>query len=394
MNDRQIDALQLLRRTREDGIDPSDDDLARGLARLEQEIAASGEPRTAPTGTPAPRRRRRRRAALLAGAGIIAAGAFAGVTLVLTPSPVLGPIAAPDPHAQAVAMLERAADEALGAGAELQAGQFLRVGIRSEGISSQWDARTMGRGAPVALVRSVTDTAWYYPADENGSQISRDSRPYGHEVVYPTGDSESERAVRDEVAAANATVAADPEAPEVSEHEWNPADMATRHEVPANPAELRESIAEQARVMLAERPGQTEEGLALELTMGYAAEPSQPRGVRAAALRLLSESPRVVAEGFAGYTAPAQVGAGESGLSIAAGMSVSIRMSLPGAGAGTIEVDERLIFDADTARLIGTRTTLAVPSDEYPGFPVGAVISATSRTASVVDWLPEVEDWE
>lgn len=176
MNDRQIDALQLLRRTREDGIDPSDDDLARGLARLEQEIAASGEPRTAPTGTPAPRRRRRRRAALLAGAGIIAAGAFAGVTLVLTPSPVLGPIAAPDPHAQAVAMLERAADEALGAGAELQAGQFLRVGIRSEGISSQWDARTMGRGAPVALVRSVTDTAWYYRPTRTGvrSRATRD----------------------------------------------------------------------------------------------------------------------------------------------------------------------------------------------------------------------------
>ena len=291
-------------------------------------------------------------------------------------------------------MLERAADEAAGADAELQAGQFLRVGIRSEGISSRWDTRTMDGGTPVALVRSVTDTAWYYPADERASGISRDSKPYGHQVVFPTGESEAERAVRDEVAASNAFVAADPEAPEVSEHEWDPADMTTREGASADPAELRESIAEQARAMLAERSGQTEGGLALELTMGYAAEPSQPREVRAAALRLLSESPRVVAEEFAGYEAPAQIGVGDSALSIGPGMSVSIEMSLPGVVGGAIQVEERLIFDVETARLIGTRTTLAAPSDEYPGFPVGAVISATSSTVSVVDGLPEIETWD
>lgn len=401
MNEFETDEVRLLRQTRGASTEPSDESMSLGRARLERqirdhaaEVAPGGRRASAAQFGRARRAGGRTRGALWIGAGVVAVGALVGAVIVATPAPVLGPIAVEDPHAQAVELLERAADQVLVGHDDLQSGQFLKVVSRSEGISSQWDTGTMDKGVPTALIRGVNYDAWYYPADEQATPLNRRSGEFDNLILYPTGDSKVERQLRNSITQDLEVVAKDPEAPDFFEQEWDPNVFADHGTLPSESSELRAFILADASDLPPEMPAQSDEKQVLSAAMGYVANPSLPREVRAAAFRLIAEEADMSASAFNGYEAPVRKNPDASSISISPGTLISFDIQLAGIVEEATTYTQELIFDEQSAQLLGTRMILAAPSKEFPGIPVGTVVGATSFTTSIVDEIPEAETWE
>ena len=404
MNEFETDELNLVRQTRGATTEPNDESMTLGRARLERQIrdraaeaAPGGRRASAAQFGRAKRAGRRTRGALWVGAGVVAVGALVGAVIVATPAPVLGPIAVEDSNAQAVELLERAADQVLVGKEDLQSGQYLKVVARDEGISSQWDTRTTDEGVPTALIRGVTHHTWYYSADAETLPIYRSSREFDNLILYPTGDSEAEQLLRESITKDLEIVANDPEAPDFFEQEVNLNEIGANGEKgtpPSDPSELRSFILSDELESPSEIPVQSDKKRVLSTAVAYVTNFSMPREVRAAAFRLIAEESNMSATSFNGHDAPALNRSDASSISISPGTSISFEIQLAGIVEEATTYSEELIFDEQSAQLLGTRMILAAPSKEFPGMPVGTVVGATSFTTSIVDEIPEVETWK
>ena len=391
MNTLQHDELSSVRRARErvGDVAPSGDDVVRGLARFERDLAQSvaGTVKS-PTRV---RARSRRRRMTWAGIGVIAAGAVAGVAIVATPAPVLGPIAPADTSAQAAELLGRAADQALAADAELAPGQYLRVASRSEGLGSSWNVNDyVNEGEPAALVKSQMEVAMYLPADHDAPYTVRQSADYGRQLVYPLGG-HLERQVREEFAVVDDAVtgpSADPAPRAENDDTWPRGAAEGRSQAPTDVDGLRAYVLEEARQRETDEIPVTSEKRAIAYgAWSIAADQSLPGDLRAAAYRLLATDSDLEVTYFAGYDASREwASPKDSTISIGAGTSVSIHV-LP-------DVITQLIFDDATGRLIGTRDVLERVSREYPGFAPGDVIGASVIHTTIVDEIPDTENWD
>lgn len=114
---------------------------------------------------------------------------------------------------------------------------------------------------------------------------------------------------------------------------------------------------------------------------GIVSDQLMPRELRSACLRLLTKMPGVTAET---YTPSSQ--SSFSGL-------------LSGRAATFVNTGERdgeshqLVFDAETADLLGSQAVLTERKDLYPGLEPGTVVYQQSMTTTVVDSVPETETW-
>ncbi|WP_156316705.1 hypothetical protein [Leucobacter japonicus] len=390
-NAMQHDELSSVRRARErvGGVEPGDDDLVRGFARFERDLARSlsGDVESSTR----VRARARRKRTTWAGIGVIAAGAIAGVTLVATPAPVFGPIAPADTSAQAAELLGRAADQALAADAELAPGQYLRVASRSEGIGSSWNVNDyVNEGEPAALVKSQMEVATYLPADHDAPYTVRQSADYGRQLVYPLGG-DLERQVREEFAVVDDAVtgpSAEPAPGAENDDTWPRGVEAGRSQAPTDVDGLRAYVLGEARQREnGDSPISSEQRAIAYGAWSIVADQSLPGELRAAAYRLLATDSELEVTYFAGYDATQEWNSpADSTISIGAGTSVSIRV-LP-------DVVTQLIFDDATGRLIGTRDVLERVSREYPGFVPGDVIGASEISTTVVEGIPDTENWD
>lgn len=402
MNEFETDELRLLRHTRGATTEPSDESMALGRALLERQIrdrageVAPGERRASDAQLGRARRvrwdRPRTRGALWVGAGVVAVGALVGAVIVATPAPVLGPIAVEDPHAQAVELLERAADQTLLGQEDLQSGQYLRVVSLDEGMSSSWDVADLETGEPNALIRGVFYAAHYFSADDSAPFTMRQTVDFGHQVMYPVDDLPAKmKALEEEGIVEDPDAAFAKPSPELeySEDTWDLELEGDRASAPTEVDALRKYILEEADAFAAEygMPTKSDERKVAEGAFGYAYDQSMPKELRAAALRLLAKDANVHASWFKGYEPDrTSKDVRDSTVPLQAGTMISIQIM--------DDINTQMIFDEETLRVTGVRSVIASPSREYPGFPVGSVVGATSITTSIVDEIPEVETWE
>ncbi|WP_449279827.1 hypothetical protein [Leucobacter sp. GX0328] len=372
------DELRLIRSARSGAeTEMSDDEFARGLAAFERTIEASSQG-SHRAGSQARRSRRRRRGLIWTGAGVVAVGALAGVALVATPAPVLSPVLGPatpkESHAEAVELLQRAADEALADGTELQPGQYLKMSCELTGISPMYTADGFADGnPPTGLMRVSEKQAAYVPDNDSAETVFHLSPKYDTEVVfgeYP--DTESPVPFDGERALAPG---------EYQESILPPGQFFAGVTIPENPSEL-ESVALR----------QWEDGLAEfypdshftpEQTLSRALFPYlsnvMPREIRAEAFRLLSQ----------------QAGARMVALS-------EDDLSFDTAGSDTRVVafevlentETQLVFDVERAQFIGQREVLVAPTDDYPNMQVGDTVGSSACTTSIVDEIPDIETWK
>lgn len=390
-NAMQHDELSSVRRARErvGDVEPTGDDVVRGLARFERDLAHSIAG-TAESSTRV-RARSRRRRMTWAGIGVIAAGAIAGVAIVATPAPVLGPIAPVDTSAQAAELLGRAADQALVADAELAPGQYLRVVSRSEGLDSMWNVDDFqNEGEPAALEKSQYEAATYLPADTDAPYTVRQSATFGRQLIYPSGG-DLELQVREQFAVVEDAVtgpSAEPAPGAENDDTWPRGAAEGRSQAPTDVDALREYVLDEARQRETDDTPISSEKRAIAYgAWSIAADQSLPAALRAAAYRLLATDSDLEVTYFAGYDAIREwASPTDSTISIGAGTSVSIQI-LP-------DVITQLIFDDATGRLIGTRDVLERVSREYPGFAPGDVIGASAISTTIVDEIPDTENWD
>ncbi|UOR03301.1 hypothetical protein MUN77_08480 [Leucobacter allii] len=376
--------LDLLRELRADPGELEADRFALGLARLERDIAAGaggrarGGASTRPGARRAPAGRARgRRRALVLGAGVLAVGAVAGVVLVATPAPllqpVLGPAAPQDPHAEAVALLQRAADAALSAEPEVLPGQYLKVSCRTTGLAFPNSEAFLFEGkSPEAWMRHSTNQVNYVPPRATDLQVTRVSPDYDTEVV--AGDFP-------EAAGAAEAVPYDGEqasAPGEYFETRLPAEaLSGGFLMPDEPSELEEvalRMWEELKIDEFEYTPQQELPNALIPYLRH----TMPQEIRAEAFRLLSEQPGVRLQAYAGDDA--RIGASDTDAKVVTFSPVQ-------------GVEIQLIFDVQRARMLGSQEVLTSEDPTKPGVAVGEVLSAAACSTSIVDEIPDIETW-
>lgn len=368
------DELQLLRSARStDDIEMSDDEFARGAAAFERAIEASSQG-SRRAGSHARRSRRRRRSLIWTGAGVVAAGALAGVALVATPAPVLSPVLGPatpkDSHAEAVELLQRAADE-VAVDTELNPGQYLKWSCRITAAIFPSTPETLFEGQqPTIWQRTSTNVMDYSPADDTEETVSRYSPDYDIAAIageWPDGAEE---------------VPYDGEAPlspgEYTEVRWPAEFRDLGFEIADSASELRDVALKQWEEKSIQSIVYTQEQILPNALMPYPSD-FMPQEIRAEAYRLLSEQPGVRLREFLGNDA-------ELGIKNIEGKIVSFEI--------TDGIEEQMIFDTKHAQLIGTREVMTALSPERPAFKVGDVLNAQACTSEVVDEIPDIETWK
>ena len=369
------DELRLIRSARSGAeTEMSDDEFARGLAAFERTIEASSQG-SHRAGSQARRSRRRRRGLIWTGAGVVAVGALAGVALVATPAPVLSPVLGPatpkESHAEAVELLQRAADEALADGTELQPGQYLKRSCRVIGVTFPSTPETLFEGQPPTVwERRSMNTANYFPADDSDDHVVRTSPEYGTEAIAGDWPDEPEGVPYDGKSALN---------PGEYFEMRVPADQASPgFVVPDTAAQLQDVALKQWEEMQRQDVEYSEDQALPNALLPYFND-TMPQEIRAEAFRLLSEQPGVRSQEFSGNDA-------ELGIKNTEGRIVSFEIR----DGHAIE----MIFDVKHARLIGTRNVLTAPDPSTPGLEIGEVLNAIACTASVVDEIPDIETWK
>ncbi len=373
--------LELLRELRSDGDELSDEQFALGLARLEREIDGSSRAgrRPRPRAT-----RARRRGALWAGVGIVAAGALAGVMLVVTPSPVVPQ----DSPAEASELLHRAAERVLEDEQLIQPGQYWRVEERWEGMGSAMDKSI--DPVPEAVNFWSTSTNVVYTSAVPGEPAVRRQGPMSSEgLVGPTPypEAEAEQRVADFL---QQRWDEDP-------HEFLLSGEDTLSGAPSEGGAdaLKQYIMETTcgatcdvddwEAFLYEDPaeldaavstGFTREVRTFGLLTTLIGDPSKAAALRSAAFEVLAELR----------------GVRITGTDVAVGERRGVEIAWDEAFGRTS--DWYLVIDPDTAEIIGTREAVNAHPDaklDYPwAEPADTVFSVAFET-SIVDEIPPFE---
>lgn len=371
------DELRLMRAvgTTEADLEMSEESFARGLAQFERTIEASAQLSPGPK----PRARRfGRRGIFWAGAGVVAFGAAAGIVLVATPAPVLAPVLGPATpqasHAEAVELLQRAADEALAAAVPLQSGQYLRMSCEATGIASMSSANGFADGAPpTGLRRESSRQVTYVPADQEEEVVFHLSPTYDEEVIFGEYPGAMESSTFDGERPLSAG--------EYQEMRMSYGQYFAGIAVPEKPEDLERVALQQWRVgqsgaaEVPDTPGEQQLARAL---VPYVSTEAIPREIRAEAFRLLSLQPGLQWHGGD------DVG---MGFDVAEGDLQVVAFEV------MEHAENQLFFDVSESRLVGERLVLTGMDANYPGMHAGDVTSQSSCTTSVVDAVPEIEEW-
>ncbi|WP_156322538.1 hypothetical protein [Leucobacter musarum] len=159
------------------------------------------------------------------------------------------------------------------------------------------------------------------------------------------------------------------------------ADAQALREAPTDTAELRAFLLARAQNDDFLLPEPRSDDDAVKSQIGdIVGDPMAPHALRAAALRLLGELPGVVAEPY--DPAPDSLG---NPPFIAAGTAITVNEFRGNSF--------QLIFDTESARMLGTRVVLTEETEQYPGSEVGTVTLLQRIESTVVDQIPDVESW-
>ena len=384
MNDPQFDEIALLRAVRGRDGDPTDAEQARGLAALERQTAAVA------SGTHTLRQRRplwRRRGTLWSGIGVVVVGALIGVTIVATPSTVLGPVVSQDPAAEAVALLERSA--AVLPELHVEEGQYVRTEVRLQQVMTMpW----LADGSD-ATFRALDRRISYMPADPLGMWTFRSEQGPPSDLIFPKLDSAGARdalaqiaqhaspGIREERIIAGrfpdteeGAAWAEAAAPEMR------AERSRLANAPTDTAELRDFLLAEADPAHMEHFELTEDEVVVSELFEIVADPTMPRRLRAACLQLLAEIPGLAAEP---YVPPVHDSSTPS-VVVGAGTVVTVREIMGH--------KFQLIFDTDSARLLGTQAVFTEDPDAFVGVGAGTIALLQSLDVTVVDAIPASED--
>lgn len=387
MNDHEFDELALLRSIRGRDSDPTEAEEARGLAALERGIAAQ---QTGRARSRAPRFSWRRRGALWGAIGVVAVGSLLGVTIVVAPGTVLSPVVTRDPDAHAVELLERSAREI----PELVVGegQYLRWEYQFQQVTTH---PALGDTGAVTY-RTLDKRARYIPADPRAPQTFRSAKGLPSDIIFPVVDaSEQERLLEQLTEGYSAEVtseqylegslpvsAAGGAEAEAAVAELEAAQL-RRRSAPLDSAGLRAFLLAEAEPGVIGLDGRepTEDELVLREIFATIQDQTAPSELRAACLSLLAEMPGITAEP---YRPPSGIRASD-GLLIEGGTVVT---------SAELRGDAfQMIFDEETATLLGTQVVLTEESPFYEGAPAGTVVLLQTFESSVVDHVPETEAW-
>lgn len=151
--------------------------------------------------------------------------------------------------------------------------------------------------------------------------------------------------------------------------------------VPENPEDLERVALQQWRVgqsgaaEVPDTPGEQQLARAL---VPYVSTEAIPREIRAEAFRLLSLQPGLQWHGGDDV---------DMGFDVAEGDLQVVAFEV------MEHTENQLFFDVSESRLVGERLVLTGLDANYPGMHAGDVTSQSSCTTSVVDAVPEIEEW-